>query len=118
MQLLPSLIAPLLFLASLTIAAPEPQLAQGGGLAAATIAASQYPTVTTAGSLFTLNGVTSATWVPYTQTFASTALGTWDIGATPLSGSIGLGSIQGTVGVLNTKSKRGLEAVETPGPKI
>ena len=74
--------------------------------------------VTTAGSLFTLNGVTSATWVAFTQTFASTALGTWDIGATPLSGAIGLGSIQGTVGVINTKTKRGLEAIETPGPQI
>jgi hypothetical protein len=118
MQLLSSLITPLLFLVSLTTAAPEPQLAQGGGLAATTIAASQYPTVTTAGSLFTLNGVTSATWGIFTQTFASTALGTWDIGATPLSGAIGLGTIQGTIGVLNTKPKRGLEAVETPGPKI
>jgi len=119
MQLsLPTFITPLLFLISLTTAAPEPQLAQGGGVAATTIAATPMATVTTAGSLFTLNGVTSATWVAFTQTFASTALGTWDIGATPLSGSIGLGTIQGTVGVINTKTKRGLEAVETPGPQI
>ena len=116
MQLLNSLITPLLFLASLTAAAPEPQLAQGGGIAPVTIAAVQYPTVTTAASLFTINGVTSSTYVVFTQTFASTALGSWDLGATPLSGVIGLGSIQGTVGV--AKTKRGLEAIETPGPKI
>lgn len=115
---LSALITPLLLLTSLANAAPEPQLAQGGGLAAATLAAVQYPVVTMANSLFTINGVTSASKLAFTQTFASTALGTWDIGATPLSGAIGLGSIQGTVGIVSTKAKRGLEAVETPGPQF
>ena len=119
MQLsLSTLITPLLLLTSLANAAPEPQLAQGGGVAAPTIAASQYPVVTTANSLFTLNGVTSASYQVFTQTFASTALGTWDLGPTPLSGAIGLGTIQGTYGVVSTKAKRGIDAVETPGPNL
>ena len=119
MQLpLSALITPLLLLPSLANAAPEPQLAQGGGVAATTIAASQYPVVTTANSLFTVNGVTSASYLVFTQTFASTALGTWDIGATPLSGAIGLGTIQGTYGVVSTKAKRGMDAVETPVPNL
>jgi len=37
-------------------------------------------------------------FVPFTQTFAKTALGTWDLGPTPLVGSIGLGNIAGSVG--------------------
>jgi hypothetical protein len=72
-------------------------------------------TTTLVNSLYTVNGVTTASYGVYTQTFASTALGTWDIGAVPLSGSIGLGTIQGTVGVVPTKAKRALDAVETPG---
>lgn len=120
MQLLSALITPLLLLTSLANAAPEPepQLAQGGGVAATTIAATQQAVITTAASLFTLNGVTSVSYLVFTQTFASTALGTWPIGATPLSGEIGLGTIQGTVGVVSTKGKRGLDAVETPGPVV
>lgn len=107
-------------LASLAYGAPEPepQLAQGGGLAAATIVATQQATVTNVNSLFTLNGVTSASYLVFTQTFASTALGTWPIGATPLSGEIGLGSIQGTVGVVSTNKKRALDAVETAAPMV
>jgi hypothetical protein len=82
------------------------------------IAATPMPTVTSAPSLYTVNGVTTATYILFTQTFASTALGTWPIGATPLSGSIGLGTIQGTVGLVSTKSKRWWNAVETPEPKF
>ena len=70
----------------------------------------QYPVVTNAPSLFTLNGVTSANQMVFTQTFASTALGTWDLGPTPGVGSIGLGSIAGTVGRVKTK-----RAAETGG---
>lgn len=90
----------------------ERQLAAGGGIAATTLAATQYPTTSVAGSLFTVDGTTSATWVLITQTFATTALGTWALGPTPGVGSIGLGSIVGTVG----KVKRG--AVETAVPVL
>ncbi|TVY65663.1 hypothetical protein LSUE1_G007170 [Lachnellula suecica] len=103
-------------LAAVALADPNPQaVAAGGGGVATTLAASQVPVSTTAGSLFTVNGVTSATWKLYVQTFATTALGSWDLGPTPGVGSIGLGSIQGTVGVV--KTKRGIEAVETPAPQ-
>jgi hypothetical protein len=109
-----------LILSSVSIALadpnPDPQVAAGGGVAATTLAAAQYPVVTTAGSLFTINGVTSATWKLYTQTFATTALGSWALGPTPQAGSIGLGDVQGTIGVV--KTKRGLEAVETPAPRL
>ncbi|CAL3968538.1 unnamed protein product [Diplocarpon coronariae] len=85
-------------------------VAAGGGVAAPTVVASQYPISTTAGSLFTVNGVTSATWKLFVQTFATTALDTvWELGATPAPGVIGLGSIAGTVGAV--KSKR---TAETP----
>lgn len=67
------------------------QVAAGGGIAATTLAPSQYPISTTAGSLFTVNGVTSATWKLFVQTFATTALGSWELGPTPAVGSIGLG---------------------------
>jgi hypothetical protein len=50
--------------------------------------------------------VTSASFGAFTQTFAATALGSWDLGPTPGVGSIGLGAIQGTVGVI--KSKRAM----------
>ncbi|TVY37984.1 hypothetical protein LSUB1_G003413 [Lachnellula subtilissima] len=89
-------------------------VAAGGGVVASS-AATQYPTETTAGSLFTSNGVTSATWVLFIQTFATTALGSWDLGPSPQAGSIGLGSIPGTVGAVNTNAKR---ALETPAPQI
>ncbi|PVH89148.1 hypothetical protein DL98DRAFT_96903 [Cadophora sp. DSE1049] len=91
------------------------QVAAGGGIAATTLAPSQYPISTTAGSLFTVNGVTSATWKLFVQTFATTALGTWDLGPTPGVGSIGLGDIQGTVGSVRKEEKR---AVETPAPVV
>ncbi|KAG0652595.1 hypothetical protein D0Z07_0142 [Hyphodiscus hymeniophilus] len=118
MQLFSAFLTSLLLLPSLANAAPEPQIAQGGGAAATTLAATQQAVTTSVNSLYTLNGVTTASYYLYTQTFASTALGTWDIGATPLSGSIGLGTIQGTIGVVPTNKKRGLDAVETPGPMI
>ncbi|KAK2625877.1 hypothetical protein QTJ16_005189 [Diplocarpon rosae] len=87
-------------------------VAAGGGIVAATPVASQYPISTTAGSLFTVNGVTSATWKLFVQTFATTALDTvWELGATPAPGIIGLGNIAGTVGAVRSK-----RAVETPAP--
>lgn len=89
----------------------ERQVAAGGGVAATTLAASQYPTTSVAGSLFTVDGTTSATWVLMTQTFAATALGTWALGPTPGVGTIGLGTIQGTIGKVKTK-----RAVETAIP--
>ena len=90
------------------------QVAAGGGAGVVTsIVATQYPVVTNAPSLFTLNGVTSATNIVFTQTFASTALGSWPLGATPLAGAIGLGDLQGTIGLV--KTKRDL-AIETPAP--
>merc|ERR1712093_159192 len=90
------------------------QVAAGGGIAATTLAPSQYPISTTAGSLFTVNGVTSATWKLFVQTFATTALGSWELGPTPAVGSIGLGDIQGTVGVVKNEKR----AVETPAPVV
>ncbi|KAL5321487.1 hypothetical protein ACEPPN_009446 [Leptodophora sp. 'Broadleaf-Isolate-01'] len=90
------------------------QVAAGGGIAPTTLAPSQYPVSTTAGSLFTVNGVTSATWKLFVQTFATTALGTWELGPTPGVGSIGLGDIQGTVGGVRKAERR---AVETPAPE-
>ncbi|KAE8449870.1 hypothetical protein EG329_007347 [Mollisiaceae sp. DMI_Dod_QoI] len=91
----------------------ERQVAAGGGVAATTLAASQYPTTSVAGSLFTVGGTTSAKWVLITQTFATTALGTWDLGPTPGVGTIGLGSIQGTIGKVKTK-----RAIETAAPVL
>jgi hypothetical protein len=81
----------------------ERQVAAGGGVAATTIAASQMPSTTYVGSMFTTGGTTSAIWKDVTITFATTALGTWDLGATPKSGSIGLGTLVGTVGKVKTK---------------
>ncbi|CZT41719.1 uncharacterized protein RSE6_01495 [Rhynchosporium secalis] len=89
------------------------QIAAGGGVAPTTLAPSQYPVSTTAGSLFTQNGVTSATWKLFVQTFATTALGTWELGPTPGVGVIGLGDIQGTVGGVR-ENKR---SIETDAPK-
>jgi hypothetical protein len=74
------------------------------------LAASQSPTVGTWGSLYTVGTVTSVSWVVFTQTFASTALGTWSLGATPAAGAIGLGTIGGTVG--STKAKRAMPTPE------
>jgi len=88
---------------------PEPQIAQGGGVAAATLAAVQYPVVTNVASLQTINGVTTVVQIVFTQTFAATPLGTWAF-PTPGVGSVGLGDIQGTVG--SVKSKRGMPTPE------
>lgn len=88
---------------------PSLALAQAGlGGVVATSAATQMATTTLgAPSLYTSDGTTGVSYVPtYTQTFATTALGTWPIGATPLVGSVGLGTIQGTVGTV--KNKRAL----------
>lgn len=74
-----SLLPALLSLLNLSSASPEPQLAQGGGLAATTLAATQYPIVTTVASLLTVGGTTSTTYIVYTQTFAATALGSYVI---------------------------------------
>lgn len=63
-------------------------------------------------SIYTIDGTTYDTYVAFTQTFASSALGTWAIGATPLVGSIGLGDIEGTVGAV----KNGKRAVQTAAP--
>ena len=66
--------------------------------AAATQAASQYPTLTTDWVETTIGG--AQTWVPlvYTQTFPST----YEVWPTAATGSIGLGTISGTVGAVRT----------------
>lgn len=79
------------------------QAALGGGNAGTSAATQMATTTPDAQSLVTVDGTTTVVVMAYTQTFASTALGTWALGATPLVGSIGLGTIQGTVG------KRALE---------
>lgn len=91
------------------------QVVAGGGIPATTLPPSQYPTVTFAGSLFTVGTSTSATWKEFTQTFATTALGTWALGPTPRVGTIGLGTIKGTVGVVESVQKRTLQ---TPSPRF
>lgn len=76
-----------------------------GGMVVTSLATQMATTTPGAPSLFTVGTVTSVSYIPiYTQTFAQTALGTWAIGPTPLVGSIGLGTIQGTV----AKNKRAL----------
>lgn len=70
--------------------------AVGGGAGAVTQATGQAATTTNAASLITAAGTTTVEWVAFTQTFNS-SLGTWAY-PTALSGSIGLGSISGTVG--------------------
>ena len=79
------------------------QLAQGGGagVVATSVIAVQFPTVVVGPSLFTNAAGTSAVQLPFTQTFKS-PLGTWAY-PTPAVGSIGLGSIQGTVGAVRAK---------------
>lgn len=88
------------------------RVAAGGGAIPISLVPSQYPTVTNAGSLFTVGTSTSAIWKEFTQTFAATPLGTWSLGPTPKSGSIGLGTIVGNVG--STKIKK--RAMPTPPP--
>ena len=86
-------------LAILTPAFAQNGVAAGGGLFG-TAAAVQYPVVSQVASLLTVGGTTTVKTVAFTQTFAATPLGTWDLGATPLSGVIGLGDIKGTVGAV------------------
>jgi Killer toxin-resistance protein 1 len=106
------LLTPLLLTVCSFISLVIGQIAAGGGnTVAGTMVASQYPVVTNAPSLYTLNGVTSSTNIVFTQTFASTALGSWALGATPLAGVIGLGDIQGTIGLVNTKRNLPLETM-------
>lgn len=66
--------------------------------AAATPAASQYPTLTTEWVETTIGG--TPTWVPlvYTQTFPST----YEVWPTAAAGSIGLGTISGSAGAVRT----------------
>jgi hypothetical protein len=82
---------------------PEPEVVAGGGVAGTIPAALQMASTTVAGSLFTAGGTTGAVWKEITLTFATTALGTWALGPTPASGSIGLGNLVGTVGRVKTK---------------
>ncbi|CAD6500986.1 BgTH12-06687 [Blumeria graminis f. sp. triticale] len=89
------------------------RVAAGGGAIPISPAPSQYPTVTNAGSLFTVGTSTSAIWKEFTQTFAVTPLGTWTLGPTPKSGSIGLGTIVGNVGSVKSEKKR---SMPTPPP--
>jgi hypothetical protein len=73
-----------------------------GGGAAGSVGATQYPTIFGANKLVTVGGVVSTQSVQFTQTF-ETGLGTWAF-PTPLVGSIGLGDIQGTVGLQKSQS--------------
>jgi hypothetical protein len=74
------------------------QIAAGGGVAPApSLAATQYPTVLNVPKILIQGGVTTSQEVVFTQTFASTALGTWAF-PTPAVGTIGLGEIEGQVG--------------------
>lgn len=111
-----------IFLHLLVIVASLPraisQAAAGGGAPPAVIQATQDSTIREAPSIFTVNGVTDVTRIMYTQTFAATALGSWELGPTPKAGTIGLGDIQGSVGQVkgesSTKQKRELwEAMPT-----
>jgi hypothetical protein len=95
--------ATLLHLAPL-LALAAAQAAPGGGVPGATLAPTQSPTVTQVNSLQTVGGSTVVVPVVFTQTFAKTALGTWPLGTVVQKGSIGLGSIQGSVGDVKTAS--------------
>lgn len=68
----------------------------GGGGPPATLNTVQAATVITAASLVTAGGTTTIESVLFTQTFNS-SLGSWAY-PTALSGTIGLGTISGTVG--------------------
>ncbi|KAH8808085.1 hypothetical protein F5884DRAFT_791002 [Xylogone sp. PMI_703] len=83
----------LLFVFSLLTSLPiiHAQAALGGGAPPPSPAPTQYPTTSIAPSLTTQpNGVVTTIWITFTQTFASTALGSWELGPTPLAGKIGL----------------------------
>lgn len=109
-------LVPILALLSFTTASPnpdpepDPQAVAAAGGAVTTQAAEQAATVGYYASLYTAGGTTTVNYIQFTQTFASTALGTWALGATPAVGTIGLGSISGTVG--STKTKRALPSPE------
>lgn len=88
MRLLPQ--TTVIFLPLLLSTTVSAQAAQGGG-APAPPPPSQYPTVSNCPSLTTdANGVVTTVWLTFTQTFASTALGSWALGPTPMAGTIGL----------------------------
>jgi hypothetical protein len=80
------------------------QIAAGGGGAVTSLVATQSPVVSSLASLETVGGKVTAVQVVFTQTFAQTALGTWPLGTAPKPGTIGLGTIQGEVGVVKTKT--------------
>jgi len=71
-------------------------IAIGGGAPGATAATAQAATTTYAATLITTGATTTTAYVAFTQTF-NTSMGTW-IFPTPLSGSVGLGGISGSVG--------------------
>jgi hypothetical protein len=91
----------------------QAQVAAGGGALPATQAETQFPISTTAAFWSTAGGTTTVVYQLFVQTFATTALGSWDLGPTPAVGTIGLGDIQGEVGKVKTK-----RALETPAPRI
>lgn len=91
------LLLPLLSLAS-------SQAAPGGGAPVATLAPTQSPTVTQVMSIQTVGGSTVGVEVVFTQTFATTALGTWPLGTDVRSGTIGLGDIAGSIGAVKSAS--------------
>jgi len=83
------------FTSALTPQNERREVAAGGGGPVAAAAATQYPTVSAdAWELVIAGGVTKAVQKPFTQTFATTALGSWDLGPTPAVGTIGLGNIK------------------------
>lgn len=94
----------LLLLALSSLTAAEPQL--GGGAEVTTTAITQYPTTGYWPSLSTINSDSTTTvYILYTQTFAATALGTWPLGTVVSVGSVGLGSISGTVGGVERRAQ-------------
>jgi len=73
----------------------------GAGGAAAAPAATQYPVVAMVPKIVIVGTLTTSSDFLFTQTFAATALETWAF-ATPSVGSVGLGSVGGTVGGVRT----------------
>lgn len=69
---------------------------------AATLVATQSPTVTEVTSLQTVAGSVVGVPVVFTQTFAATALGSWPLGTAVRKGTVGLGDISGSVGGVKT----------------
>lgn len=86
----------LLFLLIWLCAAPTriyAQLAQGGGLAVTALANTQSATVSVLPSLVTIGNSVTVETVTFTQTFATTPLGTWPLGTDVKQGTIGLGTL-------------------------